>query len=74
MYFLKTVYIYGKIYLNFLKGAINKMFSKIDNILNTIDGYVWGIPLIVFILAVGLFLTIRLRGVQFTNLGRADMQ
>ena len=50
MYFLKTVYIYGKIYLNFLKGAINKMFSKIDNILNTIDGYVWGIPLIVFIL------------------------
>ena len=71
LYFLKTVYIYGKIYLNFLKGAINKMFSKIDNILNTIDGYVWGIPLIVFILAVGLFLTIRLRGVQFTNLGRA---
>lgn len=71
MYFLKIVYIYGKICLNFLKGAINKMFSKIDNILNTIDGYVWGIPLIVLILAVGLFLTIRLRGVQFTNLGRA---
>ena len=47
------------------------MFSKINTILNTIDAYVWGIPLIVLILAVGLFLTIRLKGVQFTNLGRA---
>ena len=47
------------------------MFSKINTILDTIDAYVWGIPLIVLILAVGLFLTIRLKGVQFTNLGRA---
>ena len=47
------------------------MFSKINTILVTIDAYVWGIPLIVLILAVGLFLTIRLKGVQFTNLGRA---
>lgn len=47
------------------------MFSKINTILGTIDAYVWGIPLIVLILAVGLFLTIRLKGVQFTNLGRA---
>ena len=47
------------------------MFSKINTILDTIDAYVWGIPLIVLILSVGLFLTIRLKGVQFTNLGRA---
>ena len=47
------------------------MFSKINTILVTIDAYVWGIPLIVLILSVGLFLTIRLKGVQFTNLGRA---
>lgn len=46
------------------------MFSKINTILVTIDAYVWGIPLIVLILSVGLFLTIRLKGVQFTNLGR----
>ena len=32
------------------------MFSKINTILGTIDAYVWGIPLIVLILAVGLFL------------------
>ena len=42
------------------------MFSKINTILVTIDAYVWGIPLIVLILSVGLFLTIRLKGVQFT--------
>ena len=47
------------------------MFSKIGSILETIDGYVWGLPLIILILSVGIFLTIRLRGVQFTNLGRA---
>ena len=47
------------------------MFSKINTILGTIDAYVWGIPLIVLILAVGLFLTIRLKCDQFTNLGRA---
>ena len=40
------------------------MFSKINTILDTIDAYVWGIPLIVLILSVGLFLTIRLKGVQ----------
>ena len=30
-----------------------------------------GVPLIVLILAVGIFLTIRLRGLQFTKLPRA---
>ena len=47
------------------------MFSFFITILVFIDAYVWGIPLIVLILSVGLFLTIRLKGVQFTNLGRA---
>jgi len=47
------------------------MLSKIGSLLETIDGYVWGLPLIILILTVGIFLTIRLRGVQFSNLGRA---
>jgi len=38
-------------------------------ILNTIDDIVWGIPTIILILATGLLLTIRLRGVQFSKLG-----
>ncbi|MEE8836488.1 MAG: sodium:alanine symporter family protein [Eubacteriales bacterium] len=38
-------------------------------LLNKIDNYVWGIPLIVAILAVGLLLTIRLHGLQFRKMG-----
>lgn len=36
--------------------------------LKVIDDLVWGLPLIVLILAVGIFLTIRLRGLQITKL------
>ncbi len=36
--------------------------------LKMIDDFVWGPPLIILILAVGIFLTIRLRGLQITKL------
>ncbi|MCI9081140.1 MAG: alanine:cation symporter family protein [Lachnospiraceae bacterium] len=39
-----------------------------NNFLNQIDSLVWGIPLIVLILAVGIFLTIRLKGLQVKRL------
>lgn len=42
-----------------------------NNLLGTIDNFVWGIPLIILILATGLFLTIRLKGLQFRKLGTA---
>jgi alanine or glycine:cation symporter, AGCS family len=47
------------------------MLATISNILDQIDSLVWGIPLIVLILAVGIFLTVRLKGLQFTKLGLA---
>lgn len=47
------------------------MLDKINSILVAIDDFVWGIPLIVLILVAGIFLTIRLRGVQFTQLFKA---
>ncbi|MGN0368962.1 MAG: alanine/glycine:cation symporter family protein [Butyrivibrio sp.] len=43
--------------------------DKFNVILGKVDNFVWGIPLIVLILATGLFLTIRLKGVQFRRLG-----
>ena len=43
------------------------MFTEI---ITKIDNFVWGIPTIVLILATGILLTIRLRGVQFTKIGR----
>ena len=44
------------------------MFSSINNILVAIDDFVWGIPLIVMILATGIFLTVRLKGLQISKL------
>lgn len=45
--------------------------EKFTKILETIDGYVWGIPLIVLIMAVGFFLTIRLKLLQVLHLPKA---
>ena len=47
------------------------MFSTINSILDAVDGFVWGIPLIVLILATGVLLTVRLKGMQFSKLGLA---
>ena len=45
----------------------NFMFEEI---LTKIDDVVWGIPTIALILITAIVLTIRLRGVQFSKLGR----
>lgn len=47
------------------------MLEAISNVLTKIDDFVWGIPLIVLILAAGIFLTIRLKGLQITKLPMA---
>lgn len=47
------------------------MFETINDFLTRVDNFVWGTPLIVLILAVGIFMTIRLRGLQITKLGLA---
>lgn len=44
------------------------MLKAISQCLTEIDDLVWGIPLIVLILVVGIFLTVRLRGLQVTKL------
>lgn len=44
---------------------------NLNTILKVIDDFIWGVPLIVLILATGIFLTIRLKGLQFSKLGLA---
>ena len=56
--------------LIFLSGNFFVM-EKFNEILDQIDGFVWGIPTIVLILVTGLILTIRLKGLQFRKLGLA---
>lgn len=40
-------------------------------VLDSIDAFVWGVPLLVLIMGTGILLTCRLRGLQFRKLGRA---
>lgn len=47
------------------------MFEKINQLLVAVDDFVWGLPLIILILTVGILLTIRLRGLQIRQLPRA---
>lgn len=47
------------------------MLDQINTILGNIDDFLWGIPLIVLILATGIYLTVRLKGLQITKLPKA---
>ena len=42
-----------------------------EQLINTVNDWVWGVPLIVLILAVGLYLTIRLKLLQIVHLPKA---
>ncbi|MEX0999946.1 MAG: alanine:cation symporter family protein, partial [Thermodesulfobacteriota bacterium] len=44
------------------------MQQQILEILASLSGFVWGLPLIVLLLGTGIYLTILLRGIQFTAL------
>lgn len=47
------------------------METAFNAFLSAVDDAVWGVPLICLILFGGIFLTIRVRGLQFKQLGRA---
>ena len=47
------------------------MFATINDALVVVDDLVWGVPLMVLILSGGILLTVRVRGMQFTQLFRA---
>ena len=47
------------------------MLAALNSFLTKVDDLVWGVPLIVAILATGIYLTIRLRGLQITKLPKA---
>ena len=47
------------------------MRENVAALLGEISGFVWGMPLIILLVGTGIFLTIRLRGLQVRQLGRA---
>ena len=48
-----------------------KIFETMNNVLGAVDDFVWGIPLILLIILTGIYLTIRVRGLQVRHLGKA---
>lgn len=47
------------------------MLENVGRFLTKIDDFVWGLPLILLIIAVGIYLTVRLRGLQIKHLPKA---
>ncbi|MBP0981050.1 MAG: sodium:alanine symporter family protein, partial [Oscillospiraceae bacterium] len=47
------------------------MFAQLNDLIVKIDDFVWGVPLIVVILATGIWLTIRLNLLQIFHLPKA---
>ena len=45
--------------------------EQINALISKIDGYVWGLPLIILIMACGILLSIRLGFLQIRRLGTA---
>ena len=48
--------------------VVEQFFATVNSILVAIDDFIWGVPLMVLILAGGILLTVRLRGLQFSKL------
>lgn len=47
------------------------MLEQVNSILLKVDDFVWGVPLIVLILATGIYLSVRLKGLQIRKLPTA---
>lgn len=47
------------------------MLENVGRVLTKIDDFVWGLPLILLIIAVGIYFTVRLRGLQIKHLPKA---
>lgn len=47
------------------------MFEVIDNAIQQVDDFIWNVPLIILILATGIYLTCRFRMLNIRNLGKA---
>ncbi len=45
------------------------MLETLNSIINVIDGYVWGLPLMILLVGTGLFLTLKSRFIQFRAFG-----
>eukprot|EP01029_Cantina_marsupialis_P008628 TRINITY_DN20387_c1_g1_i1.p1 TRINITY_DN20387_c1_g1~~TRINITY_DN20387_c1_g1_i1.p1 ORF type:complete len:441 (+),score=59.05 TRINITY_DN20387_c1_g1_i1:48-1370(+) len=45
--------------------------KQLDQLISDLSGFVWGVPMLILLVGTGLYLTIRLKGMQFWALGHA---
>jgi AGCS family alanine or glycine:cation symporter len=50
---------------------MDAFLKSFESIVNTVGGWVWGVPLLVLLVGTGLWLTIVLKGIQFTKMGHS---
>ena len=50
---------------------MDSFLKSFEEIVNLIGGWVWGVPLLVLLVGTGLWLTIVLKGIQFTKMGES---
>ena len=50
------------------------MLNTLNDVLNNVDNFIWGMPLIILILFTGILLTVRLRGLQIRHLGNSQAE
>ena len=50
---------------------LEKLITQIESINNTINGIVWGWPVIILILGTGILLTVRTRALQVRHFGES---
>lgn len=50
---------------------MDAFLKSLENFMGMLSGWIWGAPLLVLLVGTGLWLTVRLKGLQFTTLGES---
>lgn len=50
---------------------MDAFLKSLENFMGMLSGWIWGAPLLVLLVGTGIWLTVRLKGLQFTTLGES---
>lgn len=50
---------------------MESFLGSLEHFMNIVSGWIWGAPLLVLLVGTGLWLTVRLKGLQFTTMGES---
>jgi AGCS family alanine or glycine:cation symporter len=50
---------------------MDSFLQSLENVMGILSGFIWGAPLLILLVGTGLWLTIRLKGIQFSSMGES---